>query len=190
MIRFAKAEDMFSRKVCRDDLQFLAEFRNNDWASFHRRRLVVMEDQEHWYESALSDPFQAHFMALKNLPDTNFQSACDHGFKLRGGLASVGVFSLSGIDMVSRKASVSWAVAAELRGRGYGKAIVAECVHMAFSFFNLRRVECEILVSNIASVKAAEAAGMTREGIKVSAVWNGEHYEDSLLYGIVRRDKA
>jgi len=98
----------------------------------------------------------------------------------------VGVFILGDIDWVNQTAEMSYGIFKPERGKGYGSDLVQAGTAFAFDVLNLRRIGCEVLANNTASIHCVEKAGYKREGEKREAVFRCGVKYNSLVYGILR----
>ncbi len=69
----------------------------------------------------------------------------------------------------------------ELRGQGYGTAMVRALLDVAFSELEVRRVELEVYALNVGAQRVYESLGFIREGVRRDAVRCGEEWWDSIL---------
>jgi RimJ/RimL family protein N-acetyltransferase len=69
----------------------------------------------------------------------------------------------------------------ELRGQGYGKAMLRALLDVAFTELGVRRVELEVYDFNVAAQKVYESLGFVREGVRRDAVRCEHEWWDSIL---------
>ena len=103
---------------------------------------------------------------------------------------AVGSASLFGFDLFARHAEAGIALAADARGRGIGTATIAQLVNFGFVRRNLRRIHLQAIASNIAAIRAYEKAGFVVEGRQRQHAWVRGAYEDIVLMGILRSERA
>jgi RimJ/RimL family protein N-acetyltransferase len=86
-------------------------------------------------------------------------------------------------------AEVSYYLAAAARGRGYATRTVLLLARWAFDRLGIQRLELRAHPDNEASIRVAERAGFTREGIeRASRAWpNGTRF-DSVLFSLLPAD--
>lgn len=70
---------------------------------------------------------------------------------------------------------------AELRGRGYGQALVRALLDLAHGDFALHRVELEVYDFNTAAIRCYERCGFQIEGVRRHAVRFGDAYWNSVM---------
>ncbi len=102
--------------------------------------------------------------------------------------AHVGNCGFNYINFRDGEAEVFIYLAAEHRGKGFGKDAMALLLDYAFGELRLNRVAAKVLSSNAPGVKLFEALGFIREGILREAAYRGGRYQDVYLYAILRSD--
>lgn len=159
-------------KIKKEHLLELLELKEESWMTTHNITIANMDDQIRWYESLDKD---VH---------------CPKNLVLIGGNQEVdyGVYKISNINWISRTGMVAWDVFRRFRGNGFGKKLVEAGASFAFNVLELRRIECEILETNIASQKCAESAGFVKEGVKRQSIVRMGNSIDSWLYGCLISD--
>lgn len=165
--------DIKFRKLRREDLDSLRQLKEESWFGTHTVTFVNNEDQNRWFDSLDSNVGNPKNLML---------------FATNGGF-HIGIYKISSIEWVNRTADVAWDVFEGQRGKGFGKKLVAAGVQFCFQMLNLRRLNAEILETNIASQKCAKAAGFVQEGVKREAVHSRkaeDRYVDSFVYGCLR----
>ncbi len=170
---------IYLRKVSEDDLELLLVLKSESWFGTHNITIANMADQKRWFDSL---PTSVH------TPDKLFMMAeidNNQGTTYKPMLMPVGTFKITPIDWFNRKAAVAWDVLKEYRGHGYGKKVVQTGCKFCFEVLNLHRLSADILVTNAASIKCAEAAGFKLEGKEVDSVLRNGKYIDSLRYGLI-----
>ena len=182
-------DDSFGlRKLARQDVPILSELKAETWQNTHSGTIANEDDQNRWFDSMQTDVNQPDKLLLT--------------FVQREGDRDVaGFFKLANIDYISRCADVGWDLVPEYRGMGIGKVLVQGGASFCFNFLNLRRLTAEILITNGASQKCAEASGFVVEGLKREAVYarkpynrdnvtpaSGSHYVHSQVWGLLREE--
>lgn len=69
----------------------------------------------------------------------------------------------------------------ELRGQGYGTAMVRALLDVAFRELEVRRAELEVYALNVVAQHVYESLGFVREGVRRDAVRCGDEWWDSIL---------
>lgn len=99
----------------------------------------------------------------------------------------IGNISLQGINWVFRSAEFAIILGeSDYWGKGLGFEAVELVVKYGFERLNLNRIYCGTSSANLAMQKIAERLGMTKEGVRRSALYKWAHYLDVYEYGILR----
>jgi ribosomal-protein-alanine N-acetyltransferase len=101
------------------------------------------------------------------------------------GIGGIGLW-LAGLDQ--GRATAGYAVVPSTRGRGAASAALTALTSFAWTIPRLHRVELYIEPWNTGSLKTAERAGFTREGLLRSHQEIGGRRRDMLLYAAIRAD--
>ncbi len=160
------------RKLEASDLILVKSLKDESWFGTHRVTIQNKYDIQNWFDSLSADVHAPVNLMLIGVQENKY------------GLKSVGLFKITNIDWISRKADVAWDVFKDCRGKGLGKLLVVAGVSFCRNIFNLRRLDAEILKTNIASQKCAMCAGFKEEGCKKKAIYRNGEYLDSLIYGL------
>ena len=160
-LRFAKIE--------KRDLVDFHNLKEESWMMTHQKTIINTDDQQSWYDHMDNDP---------NCPKNLVLSVRKAG-------TLIGCYKALRIDYISRSADVGWDLLKSYRGKGLGKDIVAGGANFCFDILNLRRLNAEILATNVPSQKCAEAAGFVLEGVKREAVHKPEGFVDSQFWGLL-----
>ncbi len=137
-----------------DYLPKLLELKQESWYGTHTTPFLNLDDQYNWFNNLKTKVYIFEHQ-LKNV-----------------GIWKVD-FEQPGI------ANVGWDIFSEYRGKGFGKLLVQQGVE----FTNLKRLNAEILSTNLISQKCAISAGFQHEGIKREAIYRCGIRLDSFLYG-------
>lgn len=104
--------------------------------------------------------------------------------------AAVGGASLSATDPLARHAELAISLLPEARGRGVGTEAVRQLVTFGFVRRNLYRVHLQAIASNTGALRAYAKAGFVVEGRLREHAWVRGAYDDVVLMGILRGDRA
>lgn len=162
------------KKMGKEHLNIMKKLKEETYLQTHALYLGNDEDQLAWYESLNKDKTRLFLIASKPIdkePDQFYKGT------------EIGVFKLDSIDWINRHCNVGWDIFKTHRGRGFGKELVKAGVDFCFKVLNLNRVNCEILVTNLVSLKCAEYAGFEIEGTKRRAVYKSGNWIDSYFLG-------
>lgn len=159
-------------KLSKSELPELWKLKQESWLNTHQITINTMEEQEAWYDTLDNHPHSPKTLVLM----------------AHGSVANFGIFKIANIDYVNRVADVGWDVFEHHRGKGLGRKLVAAGSAYAIYILNLHRLNAEILTTNVASQKCAEAAGYVKEGVKRASVHKVGKYVDSIVYGLLDSD--
>ena len=178
------------RRVEASDLADLAHLKGESWFGTHRVSLVSDESQERWLTALDAEDVHAPgnivLVAAFGEPELDIPAPLPR--QKHPGLCNIGVFKVLGIDWQSRRASVGWDVYRVYRGEGLGKRLVQAGVDFCFNVLNLHRLQADVLATNNASQKCAEAAGFQKDGVQTKAILRCGRWIDNVIYGIVAPD--
>jgi RimJ/RimL family protein N-acetyltransferase len=171
--------DIRFKKLERGQLSTLQGLKNESFGTTHHTSIVNSDDQDRWFDSLDKHVHQPTNLCLvaqgKKVDDD------------QEWWPTIGIFKISSVDWVSRSADTAWDVFAAYRGQGFGKKLVFAGVSFCFRTLNLRRLNCEILEYNGASLECAKAAGFVQEGRKRESIFKDQKYHDSLVLGVLDR---
>lgn len=156
-------------KVEEFHLDYFKELKDDSWMMTHQKTIINRADQQAWFDHLDDDPNCPKNLVLSVLKNTTL----------------IGCYKVLRIDYISRSADVGWDLLADFRGKNLGKDIVAGGANFCFDILNLRRLNAEILETNIPSQKCAEATGFVLEGVKREAVHKPEGFVDSQSWGLL-----
>jgi RimJ/RimL family protein N-acetyltransferase len=91
------------------------------------------------------------------------------------------------LDWKNRSVSLAWGLHG-IAPENTELEVACALVKFAFHELNLMRLEAEILASSTSTVQILEQLGFTREVLKLEAASVGKHFEDVLIYGLLRDD--
>ena len=99
----------------------------------------------------------------------------------------IGHIELSTIDHVNRSAAVTRVLVGETvqRGKGIGKSMVHEALHIAFEELHLHRVELRVFDFNSEAIQCYESVGLTREGLLRDARAFGDQFWSIIVMSIL-----
>jgi RimJ/RimL family protein N-acetyltransferase len=162
------------RRADRHDAKALLDLKNESYFGTHTVTYANLISQEKWIESiSLETHCPRNLVLIANYSGVMYEYDC-------------GIFKILNIDWQNRKAEVGWDIFQNFRNQGLGKKLVKAGVTFAFEVMNLHRLDAQILVTNAASLKCAEAAGFIIEGKQRSAIFKKDSYIDNLILGVLR----
>lgn len=92
-------------------------------------------------------------------------------------------------DEQSRRVEIGFCLNPKHWGSGYMTEAASALIEHAFGALNMRRIEADIDPRNVASARLLERLGFVREGLLRERWLVGEEVSDSLLYGLLERDR-
>ena len=163
-------------------------------------RLVTLDDCTPRYEAWLADPEINRYLetrfrpqplpAIRQFVEAMLASPHDYLFAIveSGSGLHVGNLKVGPINPHHLFADVSYFIGERGRhGRGYAREAIALASAFAFTRLGLHRLQAGVYAGNVASARALEAAGFTREGTFTAQLRTREgSWEDHLWYGLVR----
>lgn len=164
------------RELDRKDLSIINEWRNESdliamlGAPFRYINLTV---DEKWYESYLANRSNTVRCAIVTDTDDTI----------------IGLVSITSINQLNQSGTFHIMIGdKDNRGKGAGSFAVKEILKHAFYNLNLRRIELDVLSTNIAAQKLYEKCGFVREGIKRKAVYKQGKFIDMYSYAVLREE--
>ena len=113
------------------------------------------------------------------------------GFSIRDpNDAFLGFMALVRLDLEARQGEAGYLLNAAARGRGVATTALRLLTDWAFDELGLERIEMRIDTTNEASLRLAERAGYTREGVLRSMYFKEEMRSDLAMYSMIRSDRA
>jgi [ribosomal protein S5]-alanine N-acetyltransferase len=106
---------------------------------------------------------------------------------LRDTSALIGAIEIR-IDQRHRRAELGYWIGVPYWRQGYCTEAARAVVAYGFRELNLHKIVATHLVRNPASGRVMQKAGMEREGLMRQHVFNGERFEDLVMYGLLREE--
>ncbi|MFD9944195.1 GNAT family N-acetyltransferase [Nonomuraea sp. NPDC059023] len=100
----------------------------------------------------------------------------------------VGAISLFKTSWTAGTTEVGYGVHPLYRGRGFAPEAVTGLADHVFAHTDLRRIDLTANLDNTASLRVAEKAGFTREGVLRAAVLEDDGPHDLAMFGLLRGD--
>lgn len=110
------------------------------------------------------------------------------GLLLKGGDSLLGSCCIYNLDVGNRRAEVGYELHRDAWGKGYMREALQALLEYGFSSMNLNRYEADIHPDNIASARALEHLGFTKEGHLRERWIVGDEVSDSIIYGLLRSE--
>lgn len=116
------------------------------------------------------------------------QSLFQWGIAQKGDDRVIGTCTISHIDRSNGRAELGYALGRAHWGKGLMREALDVLVDFAFGELGLRRLEADVDPDNTASVKMLERLGFQREGYMRERWAVGGAVQDSLFYGLLKRE--
>lgn len=100
----------------------------------------------------------------------------------------VGMVDLNNADWRNQTAEIGYWISPDARGHGLAGRASALLARWALEEQGLERIEIRAATGNLASQRAALAAGFAREGVLRSAGFTHHGRVDLIVYGLIRSD--
>lgn len=100
----------------------------------------------------------------------------------------IGTCTLFHLDTDNRRAELGYALGREHWGMGYMQEALGALLGFSFDELNLHRMEADVDPENLSSIKTLERLGFQREGYLRERWLVGGGIQDSLFYGLLRRE--
>ncbi len=170
-----KGDKVILRAIRPDDLERLAEFRNDVELNLLAGSLpapTTLHEMEREFEAAGSGPAED---AVRFAIDTQGRI--------------IGQCFLGTFDQTARSCEAGVSIGdRDFWNRGYGRDAVRLLLKYAFRLRNLERVWLTVNASNARAIKAFSAVGFVEEGRLRRHVWIDGAFDDLLYMGILRED--
>jgi ribosomal-protein-alanine N-acetyltransferase len=100
----------------------------------------------------------------------------------------IGLVELRAVEREHSQAELSYWVAVDAWGQGYGREMVAAGVHHGFEVWGLNRLYAYHMVRNPASAHVLASNGFRQEGVLRQRVRKWGRFEDVIIQAILRED--
>lgn len=100
----------------------------------------------------------------------------------------VGDIMLRLVSAAHARLEIGWVVHPGYQGRGLAREAAAATLDLAFGRLVAHRVEAHLDARNAASARLCERLGMRLEATLLEEEWNDGAWEDSAVYGMLRRE--
>jgi ribosomal-protein-serine acetyltransferase len=138
-----------------------------------------------WVDATLSAADSAAFIRRSLEQQSRLEAVVD-GVFLEGRLA--GVVSLVKIDLANRSAMIGYWLGEEHQGKGVMTEACRAMIDYAFGDMGLNRLEIKAAPDNRKSQAVAVRLGFSREGVERQAAWLYDHFEDMVIYSLLRQE--
>jgi ribosomal-protein-serine acetyltransferase len=100
----------------------------------------------------------------------------------------VGKITINSIDWDTKKAEIGYYLDEEFQGSGIMTRASKGMLDIAFTEYDLQKVEIRVAVENVKSRHIPERLGFTQEGILRQAEWINGQYKDLVVYGLLAEE--
>lgn len=101
----------------------------------------------------------------------------------------IGLVQLHSNDSLNNSCKIGCVIGYDYNKRGYAKEAVDRMIKFSFEKLNYHRIEANIVVENLASIKLAESLGMMYESTKKECYKLGDDYYDQKVYVLLNNHK-
>lgn len=91
-------------------------------------------------------------------------------------------------DRGNRTASIGYFLSKDCEGKGIITTSLKSLIHELFAAYSMNRIEIQCAANNVKSQKVPERLGFKMEGIKRDAQFLYDHYEDLIIYSLLKSD--
>jgi len=160
------------RKVAVEDLELLLDLKTESWFGTHNIAFLNYADQLDWFDVVRKSPTALYLTVYDTTKDN----------------VRVGLYTIQHIDWINRVVQDGHHVFKEHRGKGYSYPVKEAGVDFVFEVLNIHKIECRVIVNNLASMEPSERIGFKREGVLRQSVFRSGKYLDSWVIGLLREE--
>lgn len=139
-----------------------------------------------WYKYYYSLPFEnfEEYLLLVEKYDEWYQN----GNHYRWGIVKkdtneiIGLVQLHTKDTLNNNCKIGYIISKYEQKKGYAREAVAAILNFGFNNLGYYRIEADIVVQNVNSIKLAENLGMQYEGLRKGSYKLNEQYLDQKVY--------
>ena len=102
----------------------------------------------------------------------------------------IGDFMIRVASVQHAQLELGWVLHPDFQGRGYAREAATAVRDLAFAELNAHRVQAFLDARNAASAALCERLGMRREATILEEEYHDGEWEDTAIYGILRREWA
>ena len=164
-------------------------------------RKIVDEDASMLYQNIYNN-FQ-YFKYYYQLPFKNFEEYkeliekykdwYEKGNHFRWGIVLketneiIGIIQLHTKDYLNNNCKIGYIIGYNYTKQGYAKEATKAILDFGFNKLNFHRIEADIVLENIDSIKLAESIGMSFESVKKDSYKLEDKYYDQKVYMIINK---
>ena len=110
----------------------------------------------------------------------------DAGIRYNGKL--VGMIGLHCIDWKNKATSIGYFLSEDAQGRGIITKSIKSLTNYLFEEMDIHKIEIKCAVDNLKSISIPTRLGFAQEGIKRDGQLLYEHYEDLIIFSLLKSD--
>jgi RimJ/RimL family protein N-acetyltransferase len=102
----------------------------------------------------------------------------------------IGDFMVRVSSVKHAQLELGWVLHPDFQGRGYAREAAGAVLDFTFETLNPHRVQALLDARNVASAALCERLGMRREATLIEEEYNDDEWQDTAVYGVLRREWA
>lgn len=159
----------------------LLEYKKESWEHTHRINILNSIDQENWFQKITSSP-----TTLVMIAETNciYPIQLTEETKVYG--KRIGLYILDNIDWQNGSYDMSYGLFEHCRRCKFGPKLLKTGIDFSFDILNLRRINCEVLATNHASIACVGKVKFQLEGVRKEAIYRFGQKIDSHIFGLLK----
>ena len=110
------------------------------------------------------------------------------GICMKSSKVLIGCISIDGISKTHQRGEVGYWIGCDYWNQGYCTEALKVLISFGFENMNLNKITSRHMAKNPASGKVMLKAGMKQEGLLKDDCFRYGQFEDSVVYGLLRRD--
>lgn len=163
------------RKLKKDDAKDIWDiYQNKDIITYDRAPFIRDQDSSRDFIEELGELYEERIRIDWAIEDKHISKV-------------IGLIVLFNISLVDSRAEVGYVLNKDFTNRGIMKYILRWLVDFSFNYVGIHKLEANININNIASIKVCEGAGFEKEGIRKAHCFNKRTgtYMDNYVYGLI-----
>ena len=142
----------------------------------------------YWSSAPWTDPAEGVEMVASVRRSFADGSLFQWGVARRSDSTLIGTCTLAQVDEKNRRAEIGFALRADQWGQGYMSEATHTLLRFAFEELGLHRLEADVDPRNEASIRLLERLGFQREGYLRERWLVDQEINDTVFYGLLRRE--
>ena len=178
MFEELETERLILRKIVDSDAEMLY---NNIYNNFD------------WYKFYLQLPFNSleEYKVLVGMYEKLYLRGNYFGWGVveKDSNQMIGIVQLHSKDSLNNNCKIGYIIGYNYNKKGYAKEAVEKVLEFGLTKANYHRIEANIVVENLSSIKLAESLGMVYEFTKTDCYKLGDEYYDQKVYVLLNNNK-